>query len=286
MTNIKFDVKSAPPYLFTGAAITCFILTAYFALHESVPTATLYSGLFVVCVIFGYFPQLDSIKAFSVDVKLKKNISRAEEIIANIRSLSIANARFAYTIAAYSGRGPSITIIEKQALIKIINKHLNNMNITDSERREVSSQYVKMIGYELYSIFAKATRIAVEAYSQNGDDKRYDHCRQWTARWHSLSYIDHSGRIRYEVIAPNLDNDKGLYKYMVGCIDELMRNCVEDQNIAAIDELAKYICDTYRECIEECGYTEKATKFITKYGSNDIHPTEMINLIEKRPHQV
>lgn len=282
MMNARIDINKVPPYMFSGAAAICFFFTAYFSLNDHLATATLYSGLFVVCVIFSYFPYLDSIKAFSIDVKLKRNISRAESIITSIRALSTTNAKVAFTIAAYSGRGPCITIIEKQQLIDTINKQLNDIIITDVERREVSRPYVTMIGYELYSIFSRAIRTAVGTYNQtNAEDKYQEHYNQWILKWYSLSSVDNNGHVRYDVVAPHLDSDNSLYQYMAECIDHSTLAFVNKQRLSAMECLAKEICSIYRGCIDKCGYSEKAATFIMRYGSSGVAPVELIKLVDE-----
>jgi len=286
MTKAHIDINKAPPYMFSVAAVVCFLFTAYFCLNEQLATATLYSGLFVVCVIFGYFPYLDSIKAFSIDVKLKQNISRAETIISSIRALSTTNAKVAFTIAAYSGRGPCITIIEKQQLIDTINKQLNDICITDVERQEVSRPYVTMIGYELYSIFSMAIRTAVGTYNQNNSEDKYqEHYKKWIMKWYSLSSVDNNNYVRYNVVAPHLDSDSSMYQYMTECIDHSTLDFVDKQKLLAMECLAKEICGIYRGCIDKCGYSEKAATFIMRYGSSGVTPIELIKLVDKMSPQ-
>jgi len=53
-----------------------------------------------VAALLAYLPQLDSLSAFAVNVKLRSNLDRADEILVRLRSLTIVNAKLAYTTLA------------------------------------------------------------------------------------------------------------------------------------------------------------------------------------------
>ena len=69
--KLKQIIDGSPPYLLALGATACIVLAIVFAWQDKLTAATLLSALFLVCVVLAYFPQLDSIKAFAVDVRLK-----------------------------------------------------------------------------------------------------------------------------------------------------------------------------------------------------------------------
>lgn len=77
-------ITESPPYLFALGAIVCFGLTILLAFRDKLKPATLLGGLFFLCAILAYFPQLDSIAAFNINVKLRQNLDRAEEILGKL----------------------------------------------------------------------------------------------------------------------------------------------------------------------------------------------------------
>ena len=79
-------IDASPPYLFALGAITCFVLAILLAFKkDKVKSATLLGGLFFLCAILAYFPHLDSIAAFNINVKLRQNLDRAEEILKTLQ---------------------------------------------------------------------------------------------------------------------------------------------------------------------------------------------------------
>jgi hypothetical protein len=80
--KVEACLDASPPYLFALAATTCFVLTILFVFkNDKIKSATLLGGLFFLCTILAYFPHLDSIAAFNINVKLRQNLDRAEEIL-------------------------------------------------------------------------------------------------------------------------------------------------------------------------------------------------------------
>jgi hypothetical protein len=90
-------IEAAPPYLFSAGAIVCFALTILFAFRiNGFKSATLFGTLFFICSVLAYFPKLDSVAAFSVNVKLHNNLDRAEEVIKKLKDITVANAKASY----------------------------------------------------------------------------------------------------------------------------------------------------------------------------------------------
>jgi len=87
-------------YLFATAATISFALAVYLALHDRIRASGLLAGLAFVAALLAYLPQLDSLSAFAVNVKLRSNLDRADEILVRLRSLTIVNAKLAYTTLA------------------------------------------------------------------------------------------------------------------------------------------------------------------------------------------
>ena len=100
MMKLKQIIDGSPPYLLALGATACIVLAIVFAWQDKLTAATLLSALFLVCVVLAYFPQLDSIKAFAVDVRLRRSLDRAEEILARLKDLSVISAKTSYMTLA------------------------------------------------------------------------------------------------------------------------------------------------------------------------------------------
>jgi hypothetical protein len=144
-----------PPYLFALAAATCFVLMIVFAFKDKLKAATLLATVFFVSVVLGYFPQLDSIAAFSINVKLHNNLQRAEEILKQLRDLAVLNAKSSYFAMTWSnlyGGMPSAK--NRQTILDEVNQELATLKVSDEDLQVMTRQYVQKIGVELYEIYA------------------------------------------------------------------------------------------------------------------------------------
>src|SRR5258708_3811908 len=93
-------------FLLVVAACAIFALAAaiWQALHSKLQSATLLAGIFVAAAFISATPLIDTFKAFSVEVKLRQSLDRADEILAQIRKASAASAKSAYMLTAWGGR--------------------------------------------------------------------------------------------------------------------------------------------------------------------------------------
>jgi len=124
-------LKDSPPYFFAAGAAITFGLIILFAFQGRTVAGVII--LFFLCVTFGYFPELDSISAGWVNVKLAKNLNRAEEILGRLKSLASINAKVGYSLMSWSNRfGGGIPLADKQQISDQIDADLKSYEIPDS----------------------------------------------------------------------------------------------------------------------------------------------------------
>jgi hypothetical protein len=71
-----------------GAAAICLLTSVALAIADRVAAGTLTAGLFVVCVLFHYLPQMESFKAFGIEAKWREYAKeRLEDVIRVIAEL-------------------------------------------------------------------------------------------------------------------------------------------------------------------------------------------------------
>jgi hypothetical protein len=121
------------------------------------------SGLFFLCVVLAYLPQTESIQAFSVDVRLRKSLDRADEILAQLKEASIANAKTNYMTLAWGNRFDGPKAIEKQSIIAAIDKQLADLKVGQDQRRELSHTFVRLIGLDLHFVYKNVMYRLVQA---------------------------------------------------------------------------------------------------------------------------
>ncbi len=181
--KMKEIIDGSPPYLLSIAAAACLGLAALFAWHDNLNPAMLLSSFFVVCVVLAYFPHLDSIKAFTIDVKLRQSLDRADEIMAQIRKVSIASARAAYMGTAWGGRFGGMSERDKQELLDSVNEQLQAVGIMDEGLREIVRPHIELIGYDLYLNFYNSVRGVLHRRTQTIEADRSILIIDWEDKW-------------------------------------------------------------------------------------------------------
>jgi hypothetical protein len=164
--QVKKFVDASPPYLLSAAAIACFTLAIYFFWHDNLRIGVAYSTLFFVCVMLVYLPQTESIKAFSVDVKLRRSLDRAEDIMAKVRELSLLNAKLSFMTLAWSNRLSSPKATDKKVILDLVDQQLDALKISDKERLEIALPMLRIILVDLFSILQRTIAGRVEFNSR------------------------------------------------------------------------------------------------------------------------
>jgi hypothetical protein len=161
-------IDALPPYLLAIGAFGCFGIALWFFGHEKLKIAGALSALFFLCVVvLAYIPKAESINAFAVNVKLKQNVDLAKDAIEQLRELAKTNARVGYTTLAWGNRLGSPTAQEKKAILDQVDQQLEALQVSKAERKEISRPLVRLIGLDLYSVFAHSMDRYVHVRNQD-----------------------------------------------------------------------------------------------------------------------
>ena len=89
--------------LFLVAPIPLF-LGLYLAAMDKVAAGTLAAGIFVVLILLHHLPQMELLKAWGIEAKMRARLNEAEEIMKTLRQAVIASATLTYHSLSWSGR--------------------------------------------------------------------------------------------------------------------------------------------------------------------------------------
>ncbi len=261
MRRIIDLLNASPPYLLSIAAMICFGLIIYFAYLDRLKMAGLLSALFLVCVLLAYFPQLESIKAFTVDVKLRKSLDRAEEILERLKGLAIINARMGYAVLAWENRWGGSSAKQKQALLDEYDKLLSDLKVGSDVRNQMVHPYVQLIGVDFYSVF----KHTIEIYLQYKRDKTLAEGSDALEK-KRIFVADEDEWRRLNSIGPfeNLsDYDLDLYLRRL-----IPQRLLDNRQLESASNFRKEILNMFDECKRKGGLTPEAADFLDRYKIN------------------
>jgi hypothetical protein len=252
-------IESAPPYLFAICAATCFGLTILFAFRKNgIKVSTLFGALFFLSAVLAYFPQLDSIAAFSINVKLHNNLNRAEELISKIREISIVNAETSYMTFTWGNRFGGPYAKDKQKILDGFNEVLTELNVGSDDRQALADQYVRMIGFDLYQLYLGVV----------------DNYLQWKQQHFDIGNPDSNENLQKLVAAiaewrtfvrpTNLRLED--FKFDLSIEKAIPTKILDEAEITRASDFAKSISTLYDGCRKKGGYTTEAALFVDTYG--------------------
>jgi hypothetical protein len=255
--GLKDILDASPPYLLSVAAALCLALAVYFCFQDKLKAAALLGGLFLLCVLLAYFPQLESVKAFTVEAKLRKSIDRAEEIMERIKQLSIVNAKLSYTILAWQNRFGGASAKEKQAILDEVDRLLSDLKIHYDERNEIIGPYVQLIGVDLHRTFSRI----IDAYVK----WKKDHLVNTDGYYNLQDFNVEESRWRMDKQIKSLkgfDLDTSLQR-------EISTPLLNPHEKEIANNFRQEILNMYTGCKNKGGLTKDALEFIDYYDSEN-----------------
>jgi len=154
-------------FLLLGASVA-FGSAVWLAIHDQVQAATLLAGLFAVAVLFYYFPQLESFKAFTIEGKLRERLSQAEDLLAKIQRSALASSEFMFFFLAWGNRMGSPTWETKRQLIHDLNLLLTDLKTDELSVRRLRKPLFGMIAYDLYLLLRNLISTRNLKYEREG----------------------------------------------------------------------------------------------------------------------
>ena len=142
--------------LFSAAmAVFALICAVYQAMYERNGSATVLGGIFLVCVLVVFLPKLEVLEAWGVKAHLVRTVNEADEIVAKLRQLAITNAKAVYMNVGWGNRMGSPSAKDKQAMLDEVDAQLRDLRVSAEERKALTSTYVRLIGFDLYTTYVR-----------------------------------------------------------------------------------------------------------------------------------
>ncbi|GAA0018537.1 hypothetical protein [Bradyrhizobium diazoefficiens] len=260
---MKF-IDALPPYLLAIGALVCFGMALWFFWQESLKTAGALSALFFLCVVLAYLPQAESINAFAVNVRLKKNVDLAKDAISQLRELAKVNARVGYTTLAWGNRMGTPSAADKKALVDQMEQQLEALNVSKQDRKEIARPLVRLIGLDLYYSFLQTMERYVHVREKDYTDQMRQHPEDQATKEAYQKHIFAVNDWRTQLDHPYDDVDG--YNLKSSLRRALPTPWVNQQDAEAARKLADQIQTLFDDCAKQGGYTADAAKFIDRYG--------------------
>ncbi|WP_419898183.1 hypothetical protein [Roseomonas sp. USHLN139] len=128
-------------------------LAIYLALVDKVAAAATMGGLFLVMAVVHQLPRFKSFKAFSVEAQLQDRLERADELIEQLRSLSLLVAKAGYASTGISTMAFGGVQGSGDKLTRDFDELLGRLKLSRAELADVRQPLVRGIGFRLCANF-------------------------------------------------------------------------------------------------------------------------------------
>lgn len=269
--------------LFFAAAMAVFSLlcAVYQAMNDRIASATLLSGVFLVCVLVVFLPRLEVLEAWGIKAHLVRTLNEADEILAKLRQLAITNAKAVYMNVGIGNRmaGPMAT--EKQAMLDEIDAQLQTLNVSPADRRALSRTWVKLIGFDFYVQYIRTLEryFQFKEQAMSGDVSRNSNSpvKEELERWRG-------GRPTWK---PNWSVFENLDTYSFE--DEIQRvtpsGWLSESDQKAAQVYKNEMLNLYRAVEAKGGYTKEAAAYYDKYSDTGGQDKKIIELFGFNPSE-
>jgi hypothetical protein len=255
-------MKDLLGYFLAAMAMFALLCAIYEAMNQRIEAALALGGLFLVAVLLFYLPQLEVIKAFGVEAKMRETLNEAQEIIGRMKNLAEANAEATYGLIAWGNRWSGMPLEEKQKIVNEIDLQLKSLGATDEDLRKLkSTAFIPLIGYDIKEVFEKSlTQYVMNINTLDGN------------AW--VKNFQQGGWLELQQIKDM--NGSQLTEALNNIIP---RNLIRAEDIRKFNVLANKIGELYTDCLNSGGYTPHAIDFLNKFRNltGDRLLTEALN---------
>jgi hypothetical protein len=266
-------------------AIFSLILAVYQAMQKELASAGLLATIFLVCTLIVFIPQLEVLKAWGIEARLRQTVNEAVATLENLKRLSATSARSTYLTAAWGNRMGAPTAKAKQAVLDEVDKQLIDLKISDEERREIVRPYIQMIGFDFYLIY---TRLFDRYLNFKSDElmRRYNAGNSPESKKALEDFRDKPGTWRSRALRPNIWEGLDGAKLLKELDQASPAAWLEPNEVKAAEDLKADIVKLFKDCEAKGGYTPEAAGFYDKYhdtGGHDLKIKEMYGVNPSDP---
>jgi hypothetical protein len=150
-------------WIFGIAAAASFALAIFLLLWRSDSAgAAVASGLFLVSALLIFLPDIEVLKAFGIEAKLRAKLSEADEILQKLRRLGAVNAKMAYQQLGWGNRIGGARSIEKQRLADEVDQVLRDLGGAPEELSSMKRDYLRFAVFDLSQLFNSIVDMRVD----------------------------------------------------------------------------------------------------------------------------
>jgi hypothetical protein len=256
-------VREILSYFLAAMAVFTFLSAVYEAMNQRIASSVMLGALMLVAVLLFNFPQLEVLKAFSVEVRLRQTLSDAEDILERLKRLSMINGKVTYMTMAWGNRWGAPTAKEKQAILDEVDQQLAGMSVTADERRDISRPLVSLIGVDFHNLYLQVIERFImrkEAeLSRLGPGSPDD-----VARRQAFSNAVGAWRAASGTRGPSAENKEyDLAPFLEAATPV---DIMDTRESAAFAKLRNDILALYQGCRDKGGYTPAAAAFLDTYS--------------------
>jgi hypothetical protein len=238
-------------FLYFVAALAMFSLlcAVYQAMNDKLWSATTLGSIFLVAALILYIPNLEVLKAWGVEARLRQSLDRAEEIIERLRRLSTLSARVTYLTLAWNNRWGEPSARERMSLLDDIDKQLEEMNVAPQERKAIIRPLIRMVGVDLYNIYVQV----LDRYMNSRKNKTPEEMAKWT-EW------------RQRAVGKGPYHDLEGYDFASELEKASPLTWLEPQHHSAANKFKAELIELFVGCERKGGYTPQYAEFYDKYS--------------------
>lgn len=258
-------MKDLLSFVIAAMAMVSLVCAVYQGMNDRIASAGVLAGVFFLATALFYLPQLDTLSAYGVQVRLRNTLDRADEIIGRLKKLAEANAKATYMNVTWGNRLGSPPATDKQKVLDDIDAQLIALGVDASVRQEIAKPLIAMIGVDLYSTYSLVMDRLVFWLNQK-EEQRFstDQAPDRIAR--HQAFVDAVAEWRKANAGKgprsgNYDLDEFLAR-------DIPTSLLSDPQKAAAQSFRGQVLKLYNDSVKKGGYTPETATFLDEGGDD------------------
>jgi hypothetical protein len=251
-------------------SIGSLIMAAYEGFNQRLASAWFLAALGVVCTLIVFIPQLEALKAFGIEAKLRQTYTEAVATLASVKRLAEISAKATYLTLAWGNRMGTPPAREKQAVLDEIESQLAELKVSPQQLADIRRPFVSMIRLDFFFLFQGVLR----EYATILNSKLVDDVHKASdPNAATASVLRHSDLITAWTKWINTDELTASlsHRSLEDVLNELLPKAgqwLNDKELTVFQKFKAEIVRLNADCEKKGGYTTEAVSYYDRY-SND-----------------
>jgi len=251
-------------------SIGSLIMAAFEGFNQRIASASFLAALGIACTLIVFIPQLEALKAFGIEAKLRQTYTEAVATLASVKRIAEISARASYLTLAWGNRMGTPPAREKQAVLDEIDTQLAELKVSPQQLADIQRPFVKMMRVDFFFLFQGVLMQYAGLLNENLTNDVHKAPDPSVAAGIVMKHSDliTAWSKRAQKDDPGADLEKQSLEDLINDYTPKRGEWLDDKELVVLQKFKAEIVRLNADCEKKGGYTAEAVTYYDRYSGD------------------